>query len=107
MLGIDMWDGTARQVDAVFRQGTNTTYPLLLEGRAVAREYGLDRENYLLVDHEGVIRYLSDWRSNPGKRFDQGAVRQAIAQALEAIPAPEPPPVSAVAPVSWGEVKSK
>jgi hypothetical protein len=104
---VDIWNGTAKQVDAVFRQGTNTTYPLLLQGGPVARLYGLDRENYVVVDHEGVIRYVSDWRNRLGVRFDEGAVRQAITQALQAIPPPEPPPGSAVEAVSWGKVKSK
>ncbi len=102
-----MWNGTDKQVDAVFRQGTNTTYSLLLKGGAVAREYGLDRENYILVDHEGVIRYLSDWRNKLGIRFDEAAVRQAIDQALQAIPAPEPPAGSAVEAGSWGRIKSE
>jgi hypothetical protein len=110
-----MWDGTALQVDTVFRQGTGTTYPLLLKGGTVAREYGLDRENYILVDHEGVIRYVSDWRGSVGKRFDEQAVHQAINEALQAIPAPEPPPTdpppagegSAVGRTSWGQLKSE
>lgn len=106
LLGLDMWDGTATQVDIIFRKGTGTTYPLLLKASAVARKYGLDRENYILVDHEGVIRYVSDWRGGVGKRFDERAIRQAIDQALQDIPAPEPPPGSAVAPASWGGIKS-
>lgn len=91
----------------MYRQGTNTTYPLLLEGGKVARQYELDRENYVVVDHEGVIRYVSDWRSQLGVRFDGHAVRQAIDQALQAIPVPEPPSGSGVAPASWGAVKSE
>lgn len=112
---MDIWNGTAKQVDAIYRQGTNTTYPLLLQGGAMARQYGLDRENYVVVDHEGVIRYVSDWRSRLGVRFDEGAVRTAIDQALQAIPIPEPSPEdpppdgqgSAVAPDSWGRIKSE
>lgn len=109
MLGIDMWNGSAQQVDAVFRKGTGTTYPLLLKGGEVARTYGLDRENYVLVDHEGVIRYVSDWRGGLGRRFDEPAVRQAIEAALQAIPAPEPPAAdgSAVSPATWGQAKSE
>jgi peroxiredoxin len=120
LLGVDIWNGTARQVDAIFRQGTKTTYPLLLEGAKVGRQYELDRENYIVVDHEGVIRYVSDWRGKIGVRFDDQAVRQAIAQALQDIPAPEPEPEtppaeeeppagggSAVAPASWGGIKSE
>lgn len=112
-----MWNGTAKQVDAIFRKGTKTTYPLLLEGEKVARQYELDRENYIVVDHEGVIRYVSDWRSRLGVRFDDRAVRQAIDQALQAIPVQEEPPPaeetpqagegSAVAPASWGRIKSE
>ena len=116
LLGVDIWNGTANQVDIVYRQGTHTTYPLLLEGGKVARQYELDRENYVVVDHEGVIRYISDWRSRLGVRFDNHATSQAIDQALQAIPVPEPPPAeesppvgegSAVAPSSWGAIKSE
>ena len=112
-----MWNGTANQVDAIFRKGTGTTYPLLLEAGEVARSYGLDRENYVLVDHAGVIRYVNDWRGKLGTRFDERAIRQAIDRALQDIPVPEPDPAppaeeppagggSVVAPASWGGIKS-
>ncbi len=98
-------------MDILFRKQTGTTYPLLLEGGPVARAYGLDRENFVVVDHEGVIRYNSANTGRLGIRFDNRAIRAAIAAALQAVPVQEPEEMepggaeSAVEAESWGKIK--
>ena len=80
-IGVDAWDGRSGQVDAIFRLGTGTTYPLLLRGSPVASQYGFDRHNYMVLDHEGVVRYRSS--GSISRRFDGVAIRQAIDEALD------------------------
>lgn len=68
-------------MDAIFRQNTGTTYPLLLKGSPVGNLYGFDRSNYAIVDHLGVLRYRSS--GSISRRYDDRAVRNAIGLALE------------------------
>ena len=83
-IGVDAWDGSASQVDNTFRLRTSTTYPLLLKGSLVARDYGFDRHNYAVVDHQQVLRYRS--QGSIGGRFDPEAIRGAIEVALAVLP---------------------
>lgn len=78
-----MWDGNPAQVNAIFKQGTGTTYPLLLDGSPVSREYKIARDNYVVIDHEGVIRYRTPGGARLGTGFDDAAIRRAIAVSLE------------------------
>lgn len=82
-----MWDGNAKQVDSFFREGTGTTYPLLLNGSAVGNSYNLGRDYYVVVDHEGIVRYRSS--GSLGGRLDPPAIRASIEVALAALPMPE------------------
>jgi len=82
---VDAWDGSAHQVENFFRARSGTTYPLLLMGGPVAQEYGLDRHNYAVIDHDRVLRYRS--AGSISSRFDPDAIRSAIDVALAALPA--------------------
>ena len=88
-IGVDAWDGRSGQVDATFRLGTGTTYPLLLMGSRIARQYGFDRHNYMVVDHEGIVRYRSS--GGISRRFDDEAIRTAIKETMAKAPAMEFP----------------
>ena len=58
------------------------TYPLLVNGSGVASDYGVGQDYYLVIDHEGIVRY----RSGPGplgERFVDGEIREAIEASLE------------------------
>ena len=49
-----MYDGLASQVRIRFKASTGTIYPLLLEASPVGLEYGLRRDSYMVVDHQGI-----------------------------------------------------
>ena len=82
-LGIDVWDGRSTQVNANFKLGTSTTYPLLLDGSLVGRQYDLGRDYYVVVDHLGIVRYRTPDGGRLGTRLDDAAVRMAIAESLD------------------------
>jgi hypothetical protein len=54
---VDAWDGSHAQLDVGFRQGTGTTYPLLLKGSKVVALYRMSIPAYVVVDHTGIIQY--------------------------------------------------
>jgi hypothetical protein len=82
-LGIDVWDGRSTQVNANFKLGTSTTYPLLLDGSLVGRQYDLGRDYYVVIDHLGIVRYRTPDGGRLGTRLDDAAVRMAIAESLD------------------------
>jgi len=82
-LGIDVWDGRSTQVNANFKLGTSTTYPLLLDGSMVGRQYDLGRDYYVVIDHLGIVRYRTPDGGRLGTRLDDAAVRMAIAESLD------------------------
>lgn len=82
-LGIDVWDGKPTQVNAHFKQGTGTTYPLLLDGSAVGRQYDMGRDYYVVIDHLGIVRYRTSDGGRLGARLDDAAVRAAIVESLD------------------------
>jgi hypothetical protein len=102
MIGVDVWDGSPTQVNAYFRLATNTTYPLLLKGSPIGHVYGIGFEDYVVIDHEGIIQY---------RRFTFGAsnksktAQDAIIEALSVLPA-KAPEKTAVEADSWGRIKS-
>ena len=84
-----MWDGSAAQVELIFRAGTDTTYPLLLNGSSVGRDYGLSYNQYVVVDHLGIVRYRTRPGAQLGTGFDEAAIRTAIAASLDDLAAAE------------------
>ena len=55
----------------------------MLEGSSVGNEYGLPREYFVVIDHEGYVRYRTPQGAISGAVFDDGAIRMAIAESLE------------------------
>ena len=78
-LGLDVWDGSPSQVQRQFIERTRTTYPLLLHASNVGRLYGLARTNYVVVGHDGVVRYITT------QTFAPPIIRQAISTSLKAL----------------------
>ena len=81
MIGVDVADGISQQVDLIFRQGTGTTYPLLLQASTVGALYGFTQHNYAVINHEGILRYRSV--GAVARRFNEQVIRQHIEQALD------------------------
>ena len=78
-----MYDGLASQVRIRFKASTGTTYPLLLEASPVGLEYGLRRDSYMVVDHQGIVRYRTLDGVGLGSRFNEESIRTAIIEALD------------------------
>ena len=102
-LGVDVWNGTPTQVSANFRGKVKTSFPLLLNGSSVARTYGLGYEDYLVIDHQGIIRYRP-----AAFGVSLKAVRSTIEETLSKLPEPEAAPEAkeAVEELSWGRIKA-
>jgi hypothetical protein len=83
-----------------FRLRTNTTYPLLLMGSLIGRGYGYSQDNYVVLDHEGIVRYRTPLGPTKGNRFDGAAIRAAISVSLADLAAAQaeelPPEMTAV-----------
>ncbi|NKB71321.1 MAG: hypothetical protein GKR89_29965 [Candidatus Latescibacteria bacterium] len=94
-----MWNGSPDQLDALFRQRTSTTYPLLLEGSQVGQAFGFIRDRVAVIDHEGILRY----RQTTFLTSDSPVI-ETIEASLAAIPEPAPPP-TAVEQHLWGWIK--
>ena len=76
VIGVDVWDGFPKQVDAYFRQLAGATYPLLLSGSGVGWGFGLGENSFMVVDHEGVIRYRGS------SFFNESQITEAVGKAL-------------------------
>ncbi len=59
--GIDVWNGTASQVQS-FKNSTSINYELLLKGSSTASDYGVTYQYSIVIDQQGVIQYYG--RSN-------------------------------------------
>lgn len=79
-LGVDVWDGSASDVKRYFVDLTGTSYPVLLKGGLVGSQYGLDRDTYMVVDQEGVVRYLSP--GVLGQRYNESVLVSTIQSLL-------------------------
>jgi len=55
MIGVDLWNGSASELNA-FQFVTQVKFPLLQKGSNPEIPWGLDVENIIIVDPQGVIR---------------------------------------------------
>jgi peroxiredoxin len=84
-----------RDAMLAFRQATGVTFPLVPDGEAVAQAYGTPANSFVLVDAQGVVRYVS---LGPGPEgCDMDAMKEAVTLALEGV---SPPKES-----TWGRIK--
>ena len=79
VLGCDQWNGSVAQLTN-FKNSTGATYPLLrtCSDLALATSYGISYDNFLVVDQNGIIRYISPYQNPLGQRYDLSAIRSAI-----------------------------
>lgn len=58
MLAIDLWDGTASQVQS-YKNATSpqVQFPLLMNGSPVQNDYQVSWDWSMIIDHEGIIQY--------------------------------------------------
>ena len=55
-IGLDVWNGSAAQVQT-FKIQTGITYPLSLNASASAVDYGVIRDYSVVIDQDGIIQY--------------------------------------------------
>ncbi len=80
-------------MERTFKWRTFVTFPLLMKASSLKRIYGLGQTNFVVVDHEDVIRYRS--RDNYDDQADVPAIRAGILEALSILAASRAGPRSA------------
>lgn len=97
VLGVDLWNGTAAQVNA-FRNTTGATYPLLLNGAsftggAVDQLYG-PYDNYIVLNKQRIVRYHAARQWPHGNRYHLNEIRACVDTLVSALvdvpPSPSP-----------------
>lgn len=81
VVGVDTWNGTASQLRS-FKNTTGATYPLLLNGGLatggnVTTLYG-DYDNYVVINKQGIVRYVAADIWPHGNRYHLAELRAAI-----------------------------
>ncbi len=56
-LGLDVWNGNEALVQS-FKSSTNVSFPLLLNGGGVSKEYNTTYDRLVVIDKGGYIRFL-------------------------------------------------
>ena len=95
-LALDCGNGGTSALQS-FIERTGTTFPVLRDAAFVQRLYAVPYENYVVVDREGIVRYVSVWDDSytgPG-RFNDVHLRAVIEEYL----------VVGVEPQSWTGIK--
>ncbi len=96
VLGIDVWDGSARQLELGFKEQTGSTYPMLLKGSQVGVLYGFGHTNFAVVDHQGILRFRSEGGIHNRPNLD--AIGVAIETSLVGVAASREAPDQAADP---------
>lgn len=99
VVGVDLWNGTASQMN-VFRQQTGATFPLALNGAAAAggnvEALVGTYDNYVVVSKQGIVRYHAALTWPHGNRYHLDEIRAAIDSLVTPVlDAPGAPPALA------------
>lgn len=95
VLGVDLWNGTAGQLNS-FRNQTGATYPLLLNGASsvggnVDALYG-PYDNHLVLNKQGIVRYHAALGWPHGNRYHLNEIRACVDSLVSAlVDVPETP----------------
>jgi len=93
MVGVDNFNGTDAQL-ATFQSSTGATYTLLKNGSVATggNFYSLygDRDNYVVVNKQGIVRYNADPKYFYGSRYHleelTGCIDSLVSQAVAVTP---------------------
>lgn len=80
-LALDTWDGTLAQAQA-YADISGITYPLLIEASSALDLFGMTYDNYVVIDHQGVLRYSSAGNGNLGERYRLSDIQDVIEEYL-------------------------
>ena len=83
MIDVDIWNGSLIQVQG-FIDVTGTTFPVLRDAGFLSQPayYGINYENYVVIDAEGIVRYVSTTVQGGRGGWQEAAVRAAVVSAL-------------------------
>ncbi len=81
VIGVDLWNGSAAQVNA-YKNSTGALYPLMLSGNVatggnVGSLYGT-YDNYIVIDKQGIVRYHAALTYPAGNRFKLNEIRAVV-----------------------------
>ncbi len=80
-LGLETWNGSLSQAQA-YVNSTGITYPLLTNAGDELNNFGITYDNYLVIDHQGVLRYSSAENGGLGERYRVNEITDAIREQL-------------------------
>ena len=80
-LALETWNGSLSQAQA-YVNSTGITYPLLTRAGKELNNYGITYDNYLVLDHQGIIRYSSADNGGLGQRYRINEITDTIRQYL-------------------------
>ena len=80
-LALDTWDGTPSQAQS-YVDITGITYPLLVKAGSALTLFGMTYDNYVVIDHQGVLRYSSAGNGGLGERYRLSDIQAVIEEYL-------------------------
>jgi len=82
-IALETWNGSLSQA-TTYLNLTKITYPLLISAGNALDSFGMTYDNYLVIDHQGVLRYSSAGNGGLGERYRLNEIKDAIETYLEA-----------------------
>jgi len=76
-IGLDTWNGSLSQA-TTYVNITRITYPLLINAGNALNLFGMTYDNYLVIDHQGVLRYSSAQNGGLGERYRLNEIKEVI-----------------------------
>ena len=83
-IALETWNGSLNQA-TTYLNITKITYPLLIGAANALNTFGMTYDNYLVIDHQGVLRYSSAEKGGLGERYRLNEIKDAIETYLAAI----------------------
>ena len=80
-LALETWNGSLSQAQS-YVNATGITYPLLTQAGNELNNYGITYDNYLVLDHQGILRYSSADNGGLGERYRVNEITDIIRQLL-------------------------
>lgn len=95
ILGINVGPQEVEEVTA-FRKATGVDFPLIPAGGEMGGDYQVEENTFIVVDGEGIIRYVSG--GTGARAYNEDEIRSAVSGALENVLPPKE--------ATWGRIKT-
>lgn len=76
-IALETWNGSLSQA-TTYLNLTKITYPLLITAGNALNSFGMTYDNYLVIDHQGVLRYSSAKNGGLGERYRLNEIKDKI-----------------------------